>query len=130
MRIVVQRVQEAKVIVEGKTFGSIEKGLLVLFGVRKGDSPDGIKWLANKLVHLRCFSDEQDKMNLSLLDMDGGVLIVSQFTLYGDCTHGRRPDFFDAEAPEIAQKAYEAFVQEVRSFMPKVQTGIFGARMQ
>lgn len=130
MRIVVQRVQEAKVTVGEKTVGAIERGFLVLFGVRKGDSLAGVQWLANKLISLRCFCDEHGKMNRSLMDVHGDVLIVSQFTLYGDCSHGRRPDFFEAEIPSVAQQMYEAFVQEMRSLMPKVETGIFGARMQ
>jgi D-aminoacyl-tRNA deacylase len=130
VRLVVQRVSEAKVVVEGKTVGSIERGLLVLFGVRKGDALEGVRYLAQKLVHLRCFTDSQDKMNLSVLDIKGGILIVSQFTLYADCSHGRRPDFFEAEGAQRAQSIYESFVQEVKTLAPAVETGIFGAAMQ
>ncbi len=129
MRIVIQRVSEAAVDVEGKTVGSIGRGSLVLFGVHKDDRMPQIPWLANKLVNLRIFSDAQDKMNLSLLDIKGEVLIVSQFTLYGNCREGRRPSLFDAAPSALAQSLYEAFVQEVKKSVP-VQTGIFGAMMQ
>jgi len=129
MRIVIQRVSEAKVDVEGKTVGSIGRGSLVLFGVHKDDQMSQIPWLANKLVNLRIFSDAQDKMNLSLLDIKGEVLIVSQFTLYGNCLDGRRPSFTDTAPPVLAQSLYEAFIQEVKKSVP-VQTGIFGAMMQ
>ena len=129
MRLLIQRVREARVVVEGKTVGSIQKGALVLFGVHQNDTAAQIPWLANKLVNLRMFMDEQDKMNLSLLDVKGSCLIVSQFTLYADCTEGRRPSFSQAAPPPIAQPLYETFVSEVKKSL-LVETGIFGAEMQ
>ena len=130
MRIVIQRVLNANVDVEGKTVGSIGKGVLVLFGVHKEDTPQQTLWLANKLVNLRMFADAQDKMNLSLLDIQGEALIVSQFTLYGNCTDGRRPEFTASAPPEMAKTLYEKFIAEVQQQKIKVETGIFGARMQ
>jgi len=130
MRIVIQRVASAKVDVEGKTVGSIGKGALVLFGVHKEDTAEQTLWLASKLVNLRIFSDAQDKMNLSLLDIQGEVLIVSQFTLYGNCSEGRRPAFTDSAPPEIAKSLYEKFIAEVAKQKLKVETGVFGAHMQ
>ncbi len=130
MRIVIQRVSEAKVEVDGQTVGSINRGSLVLFGVHKNDTPEQTLWLSNKLVNLRIFADEQDKMNLSLLDIKGEVLIVSQFTLYGNCAEGRRPAFTDSAPPDMAKALYEKFITEVRQNHLKVDTGIFGARMK
>lgn len=130
MRIVIQRVTSAKVEVEEKIVGSIGKGALVFFGAHKEDSASQTLWLAQKLVNLRIFADSQDKMNLSLLDIQGEVLIVSQFTLYGDCSEGRRPAFTDAAPPEIAKSFYEKFIAEVTEQKLRVQTGMFGARMQ
>lgn len=129
MRIVIQRVLNAQVSVEGKVVGSIQNGALVLFGVHKEDHPEQTLWLANKLIHLRMFSDAQNKMNLSLLDIEGEVLIVSQFTLYGNCSEGRRPEFTASAPPEIAKTIYEKFIDEVRQHV-KVQTGRFGTAMQ
>ncbi len=130
MRIVIQRVAQAKVDVEGKTVGEIRKGALVLFGAHKEDQPSQTLWLAGKLVNLRIFADAQDKMNLSLLDIQGEVLIVSQFTLYGNCLEGRRPEFTAAAPPAFATTLYEKFIAEVKSHKLKVETGIFGARME
>lgn len=129
MKIVIQRVAQAHVEVEGKTVGSIQAGALVLFGSGKEDKPEQVAWLANKLIHLRMFSDANDKMNLSLLDQKGEILIVSQFTLYADCSEGRRPSFTNAAPPEIARTLYESFVAEVRKSGLVVHTGIFGAKM-
>ena len=129
MRLLIQRVSEAKVDVEGKTIGAIGKGALVLFGVHQNDTPEQISWLANKLIHLRMFSDADDKMNLSLCDIKGSALIVSQFTLYANCAEGRRPSFIEAARPDIARALYEAFVLEVKKTLP-VETGSFGAKMQ
>lgn len=129
MRIVIQRVTNAKVDVEEKTVGSIGKGILILFGAHKDDKPEQTLWLANKLVNLRIFADAQDKMNLSLLDIQGEVLIISQFTLYGNCSEGRRPEFTASAPPEIANSLYEKFIHEVRLHKVKVETGIFGAHM-
>lgn len=130
MRIVIQRVSEAKVEVDGQTMGSISRGALVLFGVHKNDIPEQTLWLSNKLVNLRIFADELDKMNLSLLDIKGEVLIVSQFTLYGNCTEGRRPAFTDSAPPDMANTLYEKFIDETRQNNLKVNTGVFGARMK
>lgn len=130
MRMLLQRVSGARVDVEGKTVGSIEKGILVLFGVHESDQASQVPWLANKLLNLRIFTDSQDKMNLSLLDVKGSVLIVSQFTLYGDCREGRRPSFSHAAHPNLARSLYDSFVGEVRKSGLAVETGIFGALMQ
>lgn len=130
MRIIIQRVANAKVEVDGKIVGAIGKGALVLFGVHKNDVPPQTLWLANKLTQLRIFADAEDKMNLSLLDIQGEVLIVSQFTLYGNCSEGRRPAFTDSAPPDLAKKLYEKFIAEVSAQKLKVQTGIFGAKMQ
>lgn len=129
MRLLIQRVKEAKVEVEGKITGQIGKGLLVFLGVHKDDTEDEIDWLVNKLVNLRCFSDENDKMNLSIKDIQGGVLIVSQFTLYGNCMNGRRPDFIDAAAGPKAEDLYNKFVEIVRKEIKHVGTGKFAAYM-
>jgi D-tyrosyl-tRNA(Tyr) deacylase len=130
MRIVVQRVKEAQVKVEGQVVGKIGKGVLVFFAVHKEDTPEKTKWLAQKLIHLRLFPDEHDKMNLSLEDVHGEVLIVSQFTLYGNCIEGRRPDFIEAAPPAIARPIYEKFIDDVKKHIPKVETGVFGAYME
>jgi D-aminoacyl-tRNA deacylase len=127
--MVIQKVVNAKVEVDEKTVGSIGKGALVLFGVHKDDQPAQTLWLANKLVNLRMFADAQDKMNLSLLDIQGEALIVSQFTLYGNCSEGRRPEFTASAPPDKASSLYEKFIAEVRQQNIKVETGIFAARM-
>lgn len=131
MRIVVQRVEEASVSVEGSICGKIEKGLLVFLGVHKEDEEPATKWLVNKLVHLRIFSDENEKMNLSVQDVEGEILIVSQFTLYGNCNNGRRPDFFESAEGPKAEKIYDKFVAEVKGELgrDRVQTGQFAAHM-
>jgi D-tyrosyl-tRNA(Tyr) deacylase len=130
MKAVVQRVQSASVEVDGKVVGSIGPGLLVLFGVKKGDDITKTKWMADKIANLRIFKDAEEKMNLSLKDIGGEVLVVSQFTLYGDCEKGRRPSFIDALGGEEAEAVYEDFVNEMKKEMGKVATGIFGASMQ
>ena len=130
MRAVVQRVRSCRVVVTGEIVGEIGPGLLVLLGVRTGDSADQVRWLADKVVNLRIFEDEQGKMNVSIADAGGGVLVVSQFTLYGDCQKGRRPSFIDAARPEVAEPLYEAFVHAVRLHGIPVATGRFGADMQ
>lgn len=130
MRMVIQRVKEAAVRVDGNTVGQIKKGALVLFGVQKTDIPAYTGWMAQKLLSLRYFSDAQGKMNLSLQDIQGGLLIVSQFTLYANCNEGRRPGFEAAAPGAVAQMMYNKFVEEVRQEIQEVQTGVFGADME
>jgi D-aminoacyl-tRNA deacylase len=130
MRAVVQRVSRAAVVIDGQTVGAIERGLLVLVGVTATDTPADVRWLADKLAGLRIFNDEAGKMNLSVPDVGGSLLVVSQFTLYGDCRKGRRPSFLDAAPPEIAVPLYESFVKALRSLGLPVETGRFGAMMQ
>jgi D-tyrosyl-tRNA(Tyr) deacylase len=130
MRIVIQRVKEASVRVDGKIVGQIKKGALVLFGVQKTDIPAYTVWMAQKLIGLRYFSDAEGKMNLSLQDIQGEVLIVSQFTLYANCLDGRRPGFEAAAPAAVAKMMYEKFVEEVKQELKTVQTGIFGADME
>lgn len=129
MRAVLQRVSRARVVIAGEVVGAIERGLLVLLGVAPDDTPEKSRWLADKIVGLRLFADEQDKMNRSVMDVNGGVLIVSQFTLYGDCSKGRRPSFIGAAPPEIAIPLYEGFVNAVRAHGVPTATGKFGAMM-
>lgn len=129
MRAVVQRVSKAEVTVEGKLVGSIKEGLLVLLGVTDSDNEKDINYLSEKIVNLRIFEDESDKMNLSLLDIKGELLIVSQFTLYGDCRKGRRPNFTDAANPSHAKELYEKFLSRCDEYNLKVQSGCFGAHM-
>jgi D-tyrosyl-tRNA(Tyr) deacylase len=130
MRAVVQRVRACRVVVAGETVGEIGPGLLVLLGVRTGDTPEQVRWLADKIVNLRVFQDDQGKMNLGVADVGGGVLVVSQFTLYADCQKGRRPSFIDAARPAVAEPLYESFVKAVRMQGVRVATGRFGADMQ
>ena len=129
MRLVVQRVKEAEVRVEGKIVGQIKKGALVFVGIHKADLPSHTLWMAQKLASLRFFSDSEGKMNLSLPDIGGEVLLVSQFTLYARCNEGRRPGFESAAPGTIAKTLYEKFVDEMKAVLP-VQTGIFGADME
>lgn len=130
MKVVVQRVKEAKVAVENQVTGSIQEGLLVLFGVHQNDKPEDTKWMVNKIINLRIFQDEQEKMNLSVKDIKGKILVVSQFTLYGNCTNGRRPDFIASAPPNLAIPIYEKFLSEIKEEMGEVQSGVFGAYMQ
>jgi len=130
MRAVVQRVSQARVVIAGETVGQIGRGLLVLLGVTQSDTQANADWLAEKIVGLRVFADGDDKMNLSVTDIGAEVLIVSQFTLYGDCSKGRRPSFIDAAPPEIATPLYEAFINAVKAQGVRVATGRFGAMMQ
>ena len=130
MRAVVQRVTRARVVIEGETVGEIGRGLLVLLGVTHSDTAEVAAWLADKIVGLRVFNDADSKMNLSVADVGGGVLVVSQFTLYGDCRKGRRPSFVGAAGPELAVPLYEAFVAAVRAHGVPTAIGRFGAMMQ
>lgn len=130
MRAVLQRVRRAAVVIEGETVGVIERGLLVLLGVAPADTEKEARWLAEKVAGLRVFNDEAGKMNLGVAEVGGGVLVVSQFTLYGDCRKGRRPSFIGAAPPEIAVPLYEAFVNALRSLGLPVATGRFGAMMR
>ncbi len=129
MRILIQRVLQASVSVDSQIVGQIGQGLLVFLGVHKNDSQDSIHPLVNKLVNLRIFSDADDKMNLSVKEVGGGVLVVSQFTLYGNCQTGRRPDFMDSAPSQHAQKMYDQFVMELQKEISCVRTGRFGAKM-
>jgi len=130
MRAVLQRVRRARVVVGDEVVGAIERGLLVLLGVAPDDTPEAASKLADKIAGLRIFADAEDKMNLSVADVDGAVLVVSQFTLYGDCRKGRRPSFIDAAPPELAIPLYDAFINAVKAQGVPVATGRFGAMMQ
>ncbi|MDO4771986.1 MAG: D-aminoacyl-tRNA deacylase [Bacillota bacterium] len=128
MRAVVQRVSQASVSVEGKTVSEIGRGFMVLIGVEQGDGEDDARYLAEKLLHLRVFEDEDDKMNLSIMDVGGEMLLVSQFTLLGDCRKGRRPSFVKAERPEEADRLYEAVCEILSQSLP-VKKGVFQTHM-
>jgi len=130
MRAVLQRVRQARVLVDGEVIGQIGPGLLILLGVQRSDTPVQAQWLADKVVGLRIFNGADGKMNRDVAEIGGGVLVVSQFTLYGDCRKGRRPSFVDAAPPEIAIPLYEAFVNAVRAQGIPTATGRFGALMQ
>jgi D-tyrosyl-tRNA(Tyr) deacylase len=130
MRAVVQRVLAARVEVDGQTVGAIEQGLVVFLGVGKGDVSSDADYLVDKILGLRIFEDEQGKMNRALADVAGGLLVISQFTLYGDVTRGRRPSFEQAMPPKEAETLYERFVARARVVHPKVETGRFGADMR
>ncbi len=130
MRAVVQRVSRAKVTVGAAITGAIDRGLLVLLGVAPTDTPRAAKWLADKVVGLRIFNDDDGKMNRSVVEVGGAVLVVSQITLYGDCGKGRRPSFVGAAAPAVAEPLYESFVNAVREHGILTATGRFGATMQ
>lgn len=129
MRAVIQRVKRARVRVEGEVIGEIGPGLLILLGVAGRDSEADVDYLAEKTLNLRVFQDEADKMNLSLLDIGGEMLVVSQFTLYGDTRRGRRPSFIAAAPPELANRLYEYFVSRARRLVGTVETGKFQAMM-
>lgn len=129
MKALIQRVKRASVTIEGELFSSIEYGLLVFLGVQKSDSEENADKLSQKLVNLRIFEDENDKMNLSLKDVGGQMLVVSQFTLCGDCKKGTRPSFDNAEIPDRANKLYEYFVSQIKAQGIETKTGRFGAMM-
>ena len=130
MKLVVQRVKNAQVDVDGKTVGKIEKGFMVLLGVTHNDTKQEADYMVKKLCNLRVFEDENGKMNLSIKDVEGELLIISQFTLYADCTGGNRPSFIGAARPEIAEPLYQYFCNECEKDGIKVEKGIFGADMK
>ena len=130
MRAVVQRVTYSSVEVDGEIVGEINKGFNVLLGISKEDTEEDMKYIKDKIINLRVFSDENDKMNLSLLDIKGELLLISQFTLYGDARKGRRPNFMNALGGEEAKKFYDKFIEMMKETGLKVQTGIFGADMK
>lgn len=129
MKVVLQRVDWAEVKVEGDVVGKIGPGLLALVGLGHDDTSDDLAWIAKKVVHLRIFSDEEGKMNRSVLDIQGGILAVSQFTLYADCRKGRRPSFVQAMHPDRANPMFEAFVSLLKEYGVPVETGVFAADM-
>jgi len=130
MKLVLQRVSNANVVIEGEEVAKIGKGLLVLVGIGKDTNEEEMKFLAEKVINLRIFQDDAGKMNLSILDVKGEILLVSQFTLYADCRKGRRPSYTDAASPDEAKKMYERFVEILKEIYPyKVESGIFQAMM-
>ena len=130
MRAVVQRVSRASVSVDGEVIGSIEFGMLILLGVSSADTDELAAKLADKIYNLRFFNDANEKMNLSCADVGGEILVISQFTLFGDCRKGRRPSYTDAAPPQLAESLYEYFVAQLNKEDVKVETGIFGAMMK
>lgn len=130
MRTVIQRVRFAKVNINETTVGKIDTGFLILLGITHSDTEKEVKWLTNKIKDLRVFEDENQKMNLALKDIGGEVLIISQFTLYGNCIKGRRPGFIEAARPELAENLYLKFIEEFKNFGIKTETGKFGADMK
>ena len=130
MRAVIQRVLASSVSVDGQIVGQIGKGFNILLGVGQGDGQKQVEWLAEKIAHLRVFEDENAKMNLSLKDIEGSALVISQFTLYGNCEKGRRPSFTEAAHPTTAKKLYEDFIEELKKYDIPVETGIFQADMK
>ena len=130
MRVVAQRVSEARVQVDGATVGEIGSGLLLLVGAGEGDSDAEVRWMADKCAHLRIFEDQEGRFNRSLLDTGGSALVVSQFTLYGDCRKGRRPSFTGALEPAAAELLVDLYAKELRALGIEVATGVFGAKME
>ncbi len=130
MRAVVQRVLSSSVTVDGKTVGSIKAGVNILLGVHQNDTPEQARWLAEKIAHLRIFEDDNGKMNKSLRDVGGSALVISQFTLYGDCEKGRRPSFTAAAGPAQAKELYQAFMDALKAWDVPVEAGIFQADMK
>ena len=130
MKFVVQRVKNASVEVDGKTVGKINKGFLVLIGITHEDTIENADYLVKKLVNLRVFGDEEDKMNLALKDVGGELLLISQFTLYANCEKGNRPSFVEAAKPDKANELYEYIIKECKKQIEVVETGIFGADMK
>lgn len=130
MKVVLQRVREASVTVDGQVVGSIGEGLLVLAGMAPDDTEDILDLMAQKIVNLRIFEDDAGKMNRSLLEVGGALLVVSQFTLFADCRKGRRPSFVGAAPPQLASSLFDRFVDKLRALGPRVETGIFQAMME
>ena len=130
MKAVIQRVKFAQVDVDGKCVGKINQGFLVLLGVKDDDTEEDVKYLVKKICNLRIFKDENDKMNINIKDIGGEVLVVSQFTLYADCTGGNRPSFIKAAKPDKANELYELFKRKIADELGKVECGIFGADMK
>lgn len=130
MKFIVQRVKKSQVDIDNKTVGKIDKGFMVLIGITHDDTKEIADYLVKKLINLRVFEDEKGKMNLSLKDVDGSLLLISQFTLYADCSSGNRPSFTNAAKPDFANELYEYIIEECKKQIPIVQTGIFGADMQ
>ncbi len=130
MRMLIQHVKEAHVKVDGSIVGKIGKGLLVFLGVHLTDTLEDCAWMKEKLINLRIFKDADEKMNLSIQDVQGELLVVSQFTLYAECTKGRRPSFTQAAPPDLAKALYERFVADLKPHLKNVQTGLFGAYME
>ena len=130
MKFAIQRVAKANLTIQNQLYSKINKGIVVLIGITHSDTILDIPKVANKIIGLRIFNDQNHKMNLSLLDINGEILIVSQFTLYSDCTNGNRPSFTNAASPEHAKKIYNEFVNYINRKVAKVQTGKFGANMQ
>lgn len=129
MRLVIQRVSEASVEIEGKINGEIKEGFMVLVGITNDDNKEVVEKMADKLIHLRIFEDENEKLNLSLMDVKGEILSISQFTLYANCKKGRRPSFLDAAKPDLSKPLYEYFNEYLTKKGIHVETGIFGAMM-
>ena len=130
MRAVVQRVCQASVLVEGAVSGQIQKGMLIYLGVTHDDDPSDVQWLADKIVNLRMFSDADAKMNLSITEVSGEILLISQFTLYGDCRKGRRPGFDQSADPKLAERLYQEIIEAIRDRQVPVHTGRIGAHME
>ena len=130
MRLLIQRVSKATVKVEGECVGKINKGFLVFLGITHEDTKDNVDYLVNKLYNLRVFEDENEKMNLSIKNINGEILIVSQFTLYADTSHGNRPSFINAAKPDEANELYEYFIEKAKQTGLKIEAGIFGADMK
>lgn len=130
MRVVIQRVKNASVEIDGNVNGKINTGFFVLLGIASTDTKQDVDYLVKKVVNLRVFSDENDKMNLSLKNVNGELLVISQFTLYGNCREGNRPSFIEAAKPDVAVPLYEYFVEECKKQISVVETGVFGADMK
>jgi len=129
MRVLLQRVNKASVIINNKNFSSINNGLLVFLGIQTKDSKKDVEYLVRKIINLRIFNDENSLMNLSILDKKYSIMLVSQFTLYGDCKKGNRPSFINAEKPEKAKNLYQLFIDELNKYNINLKTGKFGANM-